>query len=187
MMDALAGISPALWGRLIILLAIFGAALGAGGAVATFLAWRGRTLAALLVVAGAMAVPVVLAARGFVVMSPYFSLAASARVINPEIAAQPETLVACEGAPNTASSLLYYLNARVHWVNAPFDNQYAQQVLGLGHDYYWDEAALEAAWRAARPVDLIVEDDRLSYWQAHLTPAPHLLLHDGTRDVLANH
>ena len=186
LMDALGGISPALWGRLVVLLAIFGAALGLGGAAAIFLAWRRRGFAALLVVAGAMVVPVLLATRGFVVMSPYFSLADSARAINQKLTAQADALVACEGAPNTASSLLYYLNARVHWVNASFDNQYAQNVLGLGHAYYWDAAALEAAWRDAHPVYLIVEDDRLSYWHAHLAPAPRLLLHEGTRNVLAN-
>ena len=186
LMDALGGISPVLWGRLVVLLAIFGAALGLGGAVATVLAWGRRDLAALLVVACAMAVPILLATRGFVVMSPYFSLADSARAIDRELAARPGALVACEGAPNTASSLLYYLNARVHWVNAPFDNQYAQNVLDLGRAYYWDAAATEAAWRGAEPVYLIVEDDRLAYWRSRLTPAPRLLLHDGTREVLTN-
>ena len=131
-----------------------------------------------------MAVPIILAARGFAIMSPYFSLAESARRINRELAGQPDALVACEDAPNTASSLLYYLNARVHWVNAPFDNQYAQNVLGLGRDYYWDENALDTAWGKG-PVYLIVEDDRLPYWQRHLTPV-RLLLHSGTRDVLVN-
>jgi 4-amino-4-deoxy-L-arabinose transferase-like glycosyltransferase len=186
LMDALSGISPALWGRLIVLLAIFGAAMGVGGVAATFLAWRGRHFAALLVMAVVMAVPVMLATRGFVVMSPYFSLADSAQAINLELATQPGAIVACEGAPNTGSSLLYYLNARVHWVNAPFDSQYAQNVLGLGRGYYWDQGALESAWRAAQPVYLIVEDDRLAYWRAQLAPAPHLLHHGGTRDVLGN-
>ena len=185
-MDALSGISPTLWGKLIVLLAIFGAALGLGGGAATFLAWRRCEFAALLIAAAALAVPVALATRGFVVMSPYFSLAASAREINQSLATQPNALVACEGAPNTASSLLYYLNARVHWVNAPFDNQYAQQVLGLGHDFYWDEGGLENVWRGATPVYLIAEDDRLAYWQSHLAPAPRVLLHDGTRDLLVN-
>ncbi len=183
-MDALSGISPALWKKLLPLFFVFGAALLAGGLLAAALARARRDLAALLILAAMMAVPMILAARGFSVMSPYFSLAGSAGAINRELAVQPGARVACEDAPNTASSLLYYLNARVHWVNAPFDNQYAQNRLGLGRDYYWDESALDQAWGEG-PVYLIVEDDRLSYWQRHLAPV-RVLLHSGTRDVLVN-
>jgi 4-amino-4-deoxy-L-arabinose transferase-like glycosyltransferase len=182
--DALSGISPALWRRLRPLFFVFDAALLAGGLAAAGLARSRRHGPALLVLAGTMAVPIILAARGFSVVSPYFSLAESAAVLNPLLAGQPEAIVACEEAPNTVSSLLYYLNARVHWVNAPFDNQYAQNRLGLGRDYYWDESALDTAWGKG-PVYLIVEDDRLAYWQRHLTRV-RLLLHSGTRDVLIN-
>jgi hypothetical protein len=180
--DALAGISPGLWARFLTLLVIFGAAMSVGGSAATWLSWRRRFFASLLVLCGTMAVPVVLAATGFTMMSPYFSLAENARAINRELAAQPGARVACEALPNTASSLLYYLDARV---NAPFDNQYAQQVLGLGRDYYWDEAALEAAWRGPAPLYFIVEEDRLDYWRARL-PGAIVLKKSGTRVVLAN-
>ena len=183
-MDALGGISPVLWSKLLPLFFTFGVALIAGGLVAANLARTGRPRPAILVLAGMMVVPIILAAFGFSIMSPYFSLAESAREINFKLAEQSDAVVACEDAPNTASSLLYYLNERVHWVNAPFDNQYAQNTLGLGHDYYWDENALDAAW-GKRPIYLIVEDDRLAYWQRHLAKV-RLLLHSGTRDVLTN-
>jgi hypothetical protein len=185
-MDAITGISPALWGKLIVLGGIFGLAALAGGSVAAFLAWRRRAFPALFVLAAAGAVPIVLAAIGFTIMSPYFSLADDARAINDRMAAQPDAVVACEALPNTASSLLYYLNARVHWVNAPFDNQYAQQVLGEGRDYYWDAAGLRAAWSSGTPVYLIVEETRLPFWQGILSPAPRLLHTSGTRAVLVN-
>jgi 4-amino-4-deoxy-L-arabinose transferase-like glycosyltransferase len=185
-MDAITGISPALWGKLIFLLAIFGAATLIAGAMAGVLTWRRRYFPALLVLAGANAVPVILAAAGFTIMSPYFSLAENARAINQEIAVEPRAVVACEALPNTASSLLCYLNARVHWVNAPFDNQYAQQVLGQGRSYYWDDATLETAWRSSAPVYLIVDEDRLPRWQDLLLPAPRIVHRSGTRMVLAN-
>ena len=184
-LDAVSGISPGLWARFLNLLLIFGAAALLSGAIAAMLSWRRRFFAALLVLAGAMAVPVVLAAIGFTMMSPYFSLAENARAINREIASQPDALVACEALPNTASSLLYYLNARVHWVNAPFDNQYAQQVLGLGQAYYWNDASLVKAWDSAAPVYLIIEQDRLAHWEA-LLPGWHLVQQSGTRVVLTN-
>lgn len=184
--DAIEGISPALWGQFIVLLSIFGAAMTVAGTAAALLTWRHRSFGALLVLSGAMAVPVCLAARGFTMMSPYFSLAQEARAINGEIGSQPDALVASEALPHTASSLLYYLNARIHWVNAPFDNQYAQQVLHLGRDYYWDEAGLQQAWRSSHPVYLILEESRLAYWQALLPPGSRIVNKSGTRMVLCN-
>jgi hypothetical protein len=118
-------------------------------------------------------------------MSPYFSLAGEARAINREIAAEPYAVVACEALPNTASSLYYYLNARVHWVNAPFKQDYAQRVLSEGHDYYWDTGGLQKAWSSAAPVYLIIEESRLAYWQG-LLPAARVVEKGGTRLVLCN-
>ena len=183
-MDAIAGISPALWGHFILLLAIFGAAMLVAGAVATALTWRQRSFPALLVLAGAMAVPVGLATAGFTMMGPYFSLANEARAINREIATEPDAVVACEGAPHTASSLYYYLNAPVHWVNTPFDQDYPQRVLGLGRELYLDDASLQQAW-AEKPVYLIVDEDRLAHWQGVL-PGARVLDKGGTRVVLGN-
>jgi 4-amino-4-deoxy-L-arabinose transferase-like glycosyltransferase len=185
-MDAITGISPALWSKFLLLLWIFGVSALAAGAAAGFLVWRHRLFPALLVLAGSAAAPISLATAGFTIMSPYFSLAENARAINREIASEPAAVVACEALPNTASSLLYYLNARVHWVNAPFDNQYAQQVLGLGRDYYWDEAALLQAWRSAAPVYLVIEESRLAFWQTQLPVAPRVVHRSGTRIVLCN-
>jgi 4-amino-4-deoxy-L-arabinose transferase-like glycosyltransferase len=185
-MDAIAGISPALWGQFVTLLGIFGAAMLIAGAVATALTWRRRPFPALLVLSGAMIVPICLATAGFTIMSPYFSLAGEARAINREIATEPDAVVACEAQPHTASSLFYYLNARVHWVNAPFDQQYAQRVLGLGRDYYWDDAGLQKAWRSSRPVYLILEESRLAYWQGLLPPGARVVSKSGTRLVLCN-
>src|SRR5260221_13535940 len=133
-----------------------------------------------------MAVPICLAAACLTMMSPYFSLAEQARAINREIAAHPEGVVACEALPHTASSLYYYLNARVHWVNAPFDQQYAQSVLGQGRDYYWDESGLQKAWSSSRPVYLILEESRLDHWRTLLPPGARVVNKSGTRLVLCN-
>lgn len=185
-MDAIAGISPALWGQFVTLLGIFGSAMLMAGAVAAAMAWRRRFFPALLVLSGAMTVPICLATAGFSMMSPYFSLAEEARAINREMVAEPDAVVACEALPHTASSLLYYLNARVHWVNAPFDQDYAQRVLGLGRDYYWDDAGLEKAWRSSHPVYLILEKNRLAYWLGRLPPGARVVNRSGTRLVLCN-
>ena len=185
-MDAIAGISPGLWGHFLALLAIFGGAMLVAGGVATFQAWRRRNFAALVAVSGAMAVPICLATAGFSMMGPYFSCAAEARAINGELVKSPDAVVACEALPHTASSLYYYLHARVHWVNAPFEEQYAQRVLGLGRDYYWSDAGLQATWRSGRRVYLIIEESRLAYWQGLLPPGARVVDRSGTRLVLCN-
>lgn len=184
--DALAGISPALWGHFLPMLALFGITLLAAGTLAGFIAWRGRFFTALSILATAMAVPVGLATAGFSMMSPYFSLAENARAINRELPGHPNAGVACEALPNTASSLFYYLQTRVHWVNAPFNNQYAQQVLGEGRDYYWDEARLRQAWSGPVPLYFIIEEERLPYWTGQLPTGWHMLHQSGTRMVLTN-
>jgi 4-amino-4-deoxy-L-arabinose transferase-like glycosyltransferase len=184
-MDAIEGISPGLWGHFLTLLAIFGAVMFVAGIAATALAWRRRAFPALLVLSAAMAAPIGLATAGFAMMGPYFSLADEARAINAGLAAQPGAIVACEALPHTASSLYYYLNARVHWVNAPFDQQYAQRVLNLGRDFFWDENGLLAQWHSSQRVYFIIEEDRLDYWQKTL-PHARTLIKSGTRLVLCN-
>jgi hypothetical protein len=119
-------------------------------------------------------------------MGPYFSLADEAHVINAEMTAKPGAIVACEALPHTASSLFYYLNARIHWVNAPFNEQYPQRVLGLGHDYFWDDAGLESQWKSGQRVYFIIDEDRLAYWQGQLPPGARLVNKSGTRLVLCN-
>jgi hypothetical protein len=158
----------------------------AAGLGAAMLAWRRQAFPALLVLFGAMVVPVCLATAGFSMMAPYFSLAPEAAAINREIAAEPDAVVACAAAPHTASSLYYYLNARVHWVGARFDQQYPQRVLGLGRDFFWNDAGLEAAWRSPHPVYFIIEEGDLGYWQKRLPPGARVVNKSGTRLVLCN-
>jgi hypothetical protein len=185
-MDAISGISPALWAHFIPLLGLFGAAMLASGLAAAWLSWRNASYPALIVLAGTMAVPIALATAGFSMMSPYFSLVESARFLNGKLASQPDAVVACEALPHTASSLFYYLNARVHWVNAPFAQDYPQRVLGLGRDYYWNDAALVAAWEGSRPIYFIVDQERLAYWQRVLPAGTRVVEESGTRAVLSN-
>jgi len=185
-MDAIAGISPALWAQFVTLLGIFGAAMLIAGAVATALSWQRRGFSALSILAVAMVVPICLATYGFTMMSPYFSLAQEARAINAEIVAKPDALVACEALPNTASSLYYYLNARVHWVNAPFQQDYSQRVLGLGREYYLDDAQVVETWGSTRAVYLILDEDRLEHWRSLLPPGARVVNKSGTRVVLSN-
>jgi hypothetical protein len=120
-------------------------------------------------------------------MSPYFSLEPEARAIDREASpAGVEKYVACEALPNTASSLYAYLNERVHWVNAPFKQDYAQRVLGEGREFYLDDAGLLAQWKSPSRVYLIIEQERLPHWQQALPPGARVVVQAGTRMVLCN-
>ena len=89
--------------------------------------------------------------RGFTIMSPYFSLAENARAINREIAAEPgrrRRLRSAAPTPRRASSIIS-MRASIGSMRRS-TTHYAQRVLGLGRDYYWDEAALRQAWDSPR-------------------------------------
>ena len=91
-MDVLSGISPMLARELLPLFFLFGTALIVGGLATACLAWLRREFIAIIVLAATMAVPIVLAAQGSSILSPYFSLADTARLINGELSAQPDGL-----------------------------------------------------------------------------------------------
>ncbi len=165
-MDAISGISPALWATSFCLLGIFGVAMLLAGAASTALAWQRHSFAALLVLGGAMAVPVCLATAGVHDDGALFLTGRRGEGDNHEMLTQPDALVACEGrAAQRRRASTIILNAPVHWVNTPFEQDYPQRVLQLGRDLYWDDAAVHTAWASGKPVYLIIDDERLSYWQ----------------------
>ncbi len=184
--DAIAGIAPDLWMKCLPLLWVFSIALLIGGAFATLAISRRRSYIGFCSIAGLALFPYILSTIAFGYLQSYFSLAEAAQLLNQKLDAQPAAIVACEAAPNQASSLFAYLHGPVHWVNAPFNNQYAQQFLDLGHNLYWDEPTLQATWDQPAPLYLIIEQDRLPYWIQHLNPAPTVLLLTGTRVVVTN-
>lgn len=187
--NALAGISLGVWQTFLPLMKVAGAALLLAGSCSAW--WLGKKspshFSAFAALALGMVVLCSLATVGFAIMSPNFSLAQAARAINAS--AQPEAIVSCEGAPHQSSSLLFYLDRRVHWVDAPSYREFAVRVLGQGKELFFDNGQFIAAWESPRQVFFIVEDDHLDVWQQALAMsahAPHLLLHSGTRNVLVN-
>lgn len=187
--NALGGISLGAWQEFLPLMKTAGVALLAGGGGAMI--WFGRTKPARLTAFAALTLAMVvlcsLATVGFRIMGPNFSLAEAAHVINST--AQPDAIVACEGAPHQSSSLLFYLNRRVHWVDAPSQREFAVRVMGQGQELYLNDDRLLREWESPRQVFFIVEDNRLADWKAkleHSTHAPRLLSHQGTRNVLVN-
>lgn len=183
--NALSGISLGVWQSFLPLMKTAGVTLLLGGGLATWFFVRKKSDANYAVAALTLSMVVLcsLATAGFAIMGPNFSLVEAARAINAS--AKPDALVVCEGAPHQSSSLLFYLNRRIHWIHAPSQREFAVRVLGKGRELYLDDEQLQALWKSGRQVFLIVEDERLDAWQKRLETV-NLLARNGTRRVLVN-
>lgn len=185
--NAIEGFSAGSWRQLLPLMwAAFGA-LTAGALVALWLAWRGREMAATFAVAAAMIVPLFGAAKGMSVMSPYFSLADIGRYVNKN--AGPTDKVLCENEAHAASSLFFYLDRPVHWLDVPSQIEFACRDHHIGEDKFIPEEKLPPMWKGTGRVFVIVEESRIPYWAGKLgVPADSLkpLVTSGTRWLISN-
>ncbi|PTX99662.1 hypothetical protein DB346_17710 [Verrucomicrobia bacterium LW23] len=188
--NALAGLPTGAWESFIPLMIGAGAAMLLGGGAAMYFAWRQHLTPAFTAITLVMGVMLSLATCGFAIMSPNFSLAEQSRMINQAAPVPADALVACESEQNVGSSLLFYLNHRVHWVNALPHNDFATRVLGQGAELYLNTGTLLPHWVSNKRVFLIVEQSRQDFWRKTLSvtrKAPHVLGTAGSRVVLVNY
>jgi len=185
---AIQGFSLSAWKTFLPMITSTSASLLIGGLMAAWLTWKRRRGAAGLVVAAAMAVPLLMAAQGFSAQENYFSLAYSAKKIN--LVAHKDAIVVYNGEPNLASSLFFYLNRRVHWVEARPNADFAPRTLGIGRELYFTPETFAQQWKSERQVFLIIEESLLGRWAEllSLTENQKKPVHQsGTRIVIANH
>jgi hypothetical protein len=81
------------------------------------------------------------------------------------------------------------LNRRFYLVNQPAADQPAPHQLHNWQDRFLSEPAVLSEWRDAQPVYLLIEADRLPYWQDLLTDRFHIyhqVAKCGTYVVLSN-
>jgi 4-amino-4-deoxy-L-arabinose transferase-like glycosyltransferase len=182
---ALQGFSLGAWKDFFPLLKNTGLSLMVGGGVAAFLSFRRKLNLAGIALTATMVVPFLMMVQGFSVKQDFFSLENSARLINAR--ATPGTKVIYDGYPNLASSLFFYLNHRVHWVNVPVEYEYATRSLGIGREYYLDPEGVVAAWREGE-VYFILEETQIEVWRPLLGLDEELdyFSRSGTRVVLHN-
>jgi 4-amino-4-deoxy-L-arabinose transferase-like glycosyltransferase len=116
--------------------------------------------------------------------APFFSLADAAQYLNPRLGGSGE--VVYEGSLRSGSSLSFYLDKRFFLVNqAPafFERDPASQ------NKYLDEHFLLEAWDGSNPIYLIIDEDRVFYWQKLITSRVHIF-HQvttcGSRVILSN-
>jgi hypothetical protein len=162
---------------------IAGTLLGAA-AVATYFLMKDYERLSIVVVFAAM-IPLGLSSiEGVARVAPFFSLANAAAYLNARMGEGEEVFY--EGSLHTGSSLLFYLNRRFFLVNQA-DDEFIQQ-LGAGKLEVTEETVL-AHWSEQKPVFLIIEQNRVPYWQRLITERFHIF-HQvttcGTYVVLSN-
>ena len=110
--------------------------------------------------------------EGTAAMAPYFSLADAARFLNQDSHRKGEVLY--EGPLHLGSSLVFYLNRRFFLVNQSAENEFALSKAKPWQDRFLTEPDVIAKWREPDSVYLLVERDRLPYWQDLLTNRFHI-------------
>jgi hypothetical protein len=103
-------------------------------------------------------------------MAPQFSLADAARFLNPRL--HEHDTVIYEGSLDAGSSLTFYLNRRFYLLNEPPDNE--MHIASKNNNVSVAEDLVLQKWGDADDVYLIVEQQRVPYWQALLTDRFHI-------------
>jgi 4-amino-4-deoxy-L-arabinose transferase-like glycosyltransferase len=173
------------WVHLRPLLFFTAPALIAGALVSIYAVRRGREKIAATGIAAGMIVAGFCMISGVARVAPYFSLADAARFLNARLGGNGEVIF--EGSPGVASSLGYYLQRPFALVNQAPDPRLplTPEQRGL---FLEQSSALEE-WRAPRPVFLIIEQDRVTYWRELLTDRFHVyhkVATCGTYVILSN-
>lgn len=130
---------------------------------------RGRERAALIAVSAAMLPIGLTMIEGVSRIAPYFSLADAARFLNDHVGDTGAVLY--EGPMHAGSSLVFYLNRKFLLVN---QQREPYETGPDTTDRYLTEDLLLARWSAADPIYLIIEQDRVPYWQKVLTERFHI-------------
>jgi 4-amino-4-deoxy-L-arabinose transferase-like glycosyltransferase len=186
-LETIRGFSSGEWLR------VSGPMLGAGlalllsGIAATWLAARRRIDAMLASIAVGMLGLLAVVAWALSIVEQQLSLESAARSI--ERVAEPDGWVVYQGEPHRASSLFFYLDRPVHWLDSTAYLEFGPRVYGIGADLFLDEQQFETAWGSSRPVYLITEEVKVPHWREALglsaresTPIGR----SGTRVVLRN-
>ncbi|MFN2508545.1 MAG: ArnT family glycosyltransferase [Chthoniobacterales bacterium] len=132
---------------------------------AAYFVWTHRQKLALAILMLGI-VPIGLAAAEVIARrDPYFSLAGAADFLQSRLGQEGEVLY--EGSANAGSSLRFYLDRRPVFVS---DHA---QVPSAANSYIDSAAAIEKM-TAAHPVYLIIQKDRVPFWQERLTRRFHI-------------
>ena len=103
-------------------------------------------------------------------MAPQFSLAEAARFLNPRL--HDHDTVIYEGSLDAGSSLIFYLNRPFYLLNEPPDDE--MHIGSKNNNVAVAEDLVLQKWGDADDVYLIIDQQRVPYWQALLTDRFHI-------------
>jgi hypothetical protein len=130
--------------------------------IALWFIWRERPRLGLTALAAAM-IPIGFSMMdGVARMAPYFSLADMARYLNDRLA--PNDKVIYEGSIHVGSSLLFYLDRKFYLVNQDPAAELGAALEKREH-MFLDQRTIVDAWNGPDRVYLLVEENRVPYWQ----------------------
>ncbi len=121
---------------------------------------------------------------GLDLLSPYFGLKPIGQALTRM---QPgEALVVFDGPSNRASSLPFYTDVPVRWLERP-ETEFAVRSRGIGKDRFVTEEEIVRRWKAGEPVYLVLEQERLEHWRRVLGERlPDPAARSGTRVLLVS-
>ena len=182
--DALQKLPPSAWETLRPMLVVVAVSLIVAAIIAAYLAAKHRPRLCLNVLSAAM-VPITLSlADGVAEMAPQFSLAEAARFLKSK--SSDKNAVVYEGALDDASSLVFYLHRRFYLLNEPADDE--MHIAG-GTNVSINEETILRHWGEPQEIFLIIEQERVPYWQQLLTTRFHIyhqMMSSGRYVVLTN-
>ncbi|HEY8650627.1 MAG TPA: glycosyltransferase family 39 protein [Chthoniobacterales bacterium] len=153
--------------------------------IAIYFIWQNRERLALTALAAAM-VPIGFSMLdGVARMAPFFSLADAARFLDAQMLGGDKVFY--EGPLHVGSSLIFYLDRKFYLLNQDLASE-PGATLEADRALFVDESALLTAWGSNDHVYLIVEKNRIPYWQkffAKVRPQNQLMT-CGTYAVLSN-
>lgn len=167
--------------------AIVGGILTLSASVAIYLVVFDRQKLARVALALSMIPTGLFMIEGTAVVAPYFSLADAARFLNQPTHKKGEVLY--EGPLHLGSSLVFYLNRKFFLVNQSPENEFGLAGAAAWRNRFLSESTVIENWGEAEAVYLLIERDRLPYWQGLLTDRFHIfhqVAKCGTYVVLSN-
>jgi 4-amino-4-deoxy-L-arabinose transferase-like glycosyltransferase len=124
------------------------------------------------------------AVGGMSVVSPYFSLAKIAPVLTS--AATSETRLIYDGGLDSGSSLLFYTDLPVTWLDQNPKEDFVTRRFGIGRDLFLTSPQLAKLWKSGQPILLVTEKSKLLYWQSVTNQKMTQIAESGTQILLKN-
>ena len=124
------------------------------------------------------------AVSGTSLVSPFFSLAQAAPAINA--AASADTRLIYDGGLDTGSSLLFYTNIPVTWLDQNPDKDFIVRKFGIGRNLYMTTSELAVLWQSGTPILFVTESAKLADWESLLSQTLIPIARCGTQVVLKN-